>query len=149
MLDLAVPLTKDVLSKLATKATSSVLDKFEKKKIYGQGAVTAGRGFTLFVSDGHMDMNDIIKIVESLEKSGLLIDGPSETVKYQIKKQKGGFLHAMMATMVASLIAPMTSSLIQPTASLLINSLTERGHKDEFFFIINTTFNDESIGKNS
>ena len=103
----------------------------------------------MFISDEHMDMNDIIKIVESLEKSGLFIDGLSETVKYQIKKQKGGFLLAMMATMVASLIAPMTSSLIQPTASLLINCITERGHKDEFFFIINTTFNDENIGKNS
>ena len=32
LFDLAVPLAKDVLLKLATKATSSVLDKFEKKK---------------------------------------------------------------------------------------------------------------------
>ena len=31
LLGLAVPLAKDVLPKLATKATSSVLDKFEKK----------------------------------------------------------------------------------------------------------------------
>ena len=31
LLDLAVPLAKDVLPKLATKATSPVLDKFEKK----------------------------------------------------------------------------------------------------------------------
>ena len=62
-----------------------------KIKKYGQGAVTAGRGFTLFISDEHMDMNDIIKIVESLEKSGLLIDGPSETVKYQIKNKKVDF----------------------------------------------------------
>ena len=32
LLDLAVPLAKDVLPKLATKATSSVLDKLKKKK---------------------------------------------------------------------------------------------------------------------
>ena len=32
LLDLAVPLNKDVLSKLATKVTSSVLDQFERKK---------------------------------------------------------------------------------------------------------------------
>ena len=31
-------------------------------------------------------MNDITKIVESLEKSGLLIDGANETVKHEIKK---------------------------------------------------------------
>ena len=48
LLDLAIPLTKDVLPKLATKATSSVLDKFERK-ITGQGAVKAGKGFTLFI----------------------------------------------------------------------------------------------------
>ena len=31
-------------------------------------------------------MDDIIKIVESLEKSGLLIDGATETVQHEIKK---------------------------------------------------------------
>ena len=51
MLDLTVPLAKDALFKLETKATSSVLDKFEKKKKTGQGAVKAGRGFTLFISN--------------------------------------------------------------------------------------------------
>ena len=33
-------------------------------------------------------MDDIIKIVELLEKSGPLIDGASETVKHKIKKHK-------------------------------------------------------------
>ena len=33
----------------------------------------------------------IIKIIESLEKSVLLIDGVTETVKQKIKKQEGGF----------------------------------------------------------
>ena len=47
MLDLAIPLAKDVLPNLATIATSSVLDKFEKKKKTGQGAVRAGSGPTL------------------------------------------------------------------------------------------------------
>ena len=36
--------------------------------------------FTLFISNETMD--DIIKIAESLEKSGLLIDGATETVKH-------------------------------------------------------------------
>ena len=52
MLDLAVPLAKDVWPKLATKAISSVLDKIEnnKKKPHqtGQGAVRAVRGLSLF-----------------------------------------------------------------------------------------------------
>ena len=33
LLDLAVPLAKNVLPKLATKATLSVLDEFERKKL--------------------------------------------------------------------------------------------------------------------
>ena len=37
-------------------------------------------------------MNDIIKIVEPLEKSGLLICSATETVKYEIKNKKVDFL---------------------------------------------------------
>ena len=36
------------LLKLATKATLSILDKFEKK-VSGKGAVRAEKGFTLFI----------------------------------------------------------------------------------------------------
>ena len=43
-------------------------------------------------------MDDIIKFVNLLEKSGLLIGGASETVKHEIKKQEGGVLGAMMAS---------------------------------------------------
>ena len=46
--------------KLATKLTSSILGKFERK-IIGKGDVRAGKGFTLFISNEYMD--DIIKIV--------------------------------------------------------------------------------------
>ena len=65
MLDLNVLLAKDVLPKLATKTTSSVLDKLERK-ISGKGAVRAEKGFTLFISNE--DVDDIFKIVESLKK---------------------------------------------------------------------------------
>ena len=52
----------------------------------------AGKGFTLFISNE--DMNDIIKIIKSLEDSGVLIDGVTQTVKDEIKKQEGRFLGA-------------------------------------------------------
>ena len=55
LLDLAVLLTKDVLPKLATKATSSVLDEVERK-MSGRGAVRAGRGFTLFIWNEDMEI---------------------------------------------------------------------------------------------
>ena len=70
---------------------------------------------------------NIIKIVESIGKSDLLIDGATEAVKHEIKKQDSGFLGAMMTPMAASLIAPMASSLIQPVASSLINAITGKG----------------------
>ena len=37
-------------------------------------------------------MEDIMKIVESLEDSGSLIKGVSETIKNEAKEQKGGIL---------------------------------------------------------
>ena len=57
---LDVPLAKEVLPKSATKATSSVLDKFERK-ISGKGAARAGRQFTLFISNENMDHIKIIQ----------------------------------------------------------------------------------------
>ena len=42
-------------------------------------------------------MNDIIKIIKSLEDSALLNDVVTETVKREIKKQEGGFLAAVLA----------------------------------------------------
>ena len=44
----------------------------------------AGKRFTLFISNE--DMNDIIKFIKSLEDSGVVIDGVTETVKHEIKK---------------------------------------------------------------
>ena len=58
---------------------------------------------------------DIIKIVELLEKSGLLIHRITETENYRIKKQTWGF--ATIAPMAASLTALMAFSLIQPVSS--------------------------------
>ena len=49
-LDLAVPLAKYNLPKSGTKATLSVLDKFERK-ISGKGVIRSGKGFTLFISN--------------------------------------------------------------------------------------------------
>ena len=42
------------------------------------------KGFTRFISNG--DMNDVNKIIKSLEDSNILIDGTTETVNHEIKK---------------------------------------------------------------
>ena len=65
--------------------TSNEINKFERKTS-GKGAVRAGKGFTLFTSNE--DMNDIIKIIKSLEDSGVLIVGVTTSVKHAIKKTR-------------------------------------------------------------
>ena len=78
---IAIPLARDNLPGLVSYLTSNVINKFERK-ISGKGAVRAGKGFTLFISD--KDMNDIIKLIKSLEDLGIFIDGGTETVKHEI-----------------------------------------------------------------
>ena len=49
-------------------------------------------------------MEDIIKIVKSLEDSGLLLKGVTETIQNEAKEQKGGFLSMLLGTLGASLL---------------------------------------------
>ena len=47
-------------------------------------------------------MNDVTKIVKSLEDSGLLFKGVTETVQNEVKEQKGGFFSMLLGTVYAS-----------------------------------------------
>ena len=49
-------------------------------------------------------MEDISKIVKSLEGSGLLLKGVTETVQNEVKEQKGGFLSMLLGTLGTSLL---------------------------------------------
>ena len=44
-------------------------------------------------------MNDTIKIVKSLEDSGVLLKGISETIQHEAKEQRGGFLSMLIGTL--------------------------------------------------
>ena len=50
------------------------------------------------------EMNDIMKIVRSLEESDLLITGVDETIKNEAKERNGGFLSVLLGTLGASLL---------------------------------------------
>ena len=50
------------------------------------------------------DMNDIMKIIEALENSGILLKGVSKTIKNETKEQRGGFLSMLLGTLGASLL---------------------------------------------
>ena len=91
MKNLAVPLTNvlpQLVSNMALSTTLNVIDKLGRK-ITGQGSVRARKGFTLLIL--YEDIDDISKIVESLEKPSLLIDGAIEKVKHEIKKKEVNF----------------------------------------------------------
>ena len=48
-------------------------------------------------------MNDIMKIVQALEDSNILLKGVTKTIKNETKKQKGGFLIMLLSALGASL----------------------------------------------
>ena len=50
------------------------------------------------------EMNDIIKIVKSLEDSDLLLKWVTETVQNEVQEQKGEFLSMLLGTLGASLL---------------------------------------------
>ena len=79
--NIAIPLATNNLLGLVSNLTSSAINTFDRK-ISGKGAVRGGKGFTLYISNE--DMNDIIKIIKSLENLVVLINGVNETVKHEI-----------------------------------------------------------------
>ena len=93
------PLAKSALIPLGLTAAESAADAGMHKKILGSGH---NNTTTLIISNNEME--DIIKIVKSLEDSGLLLKGVTETVQNEAKEQKGGFLSMFLCTLGASLL---------------------------------------------
>ena len=73
------PLAKSVLIPLVLTAASAA-DAAIYKKMFGSGFTT------LIISNE--EINDIMKIVNCLEESGLLIKDVGETIKNEAKEQK-------------------------------------------------------------
>ena len=97
MKSVITPLAKSILIPLGLTAAAAAADAGIHKKILGSGGHT-----TLIISN--RDMEDLIKIVKSLEDPGLLLNGVAELVKNEIKEQKGGFLTMPLGTLGASLL---------------------------------------------
>ena len=92
MKNVAQPLAKSVSIPLGLTAGASAADTGIHKKILGSDHNT-----TLIISND--EMKDILKIVKSLEDSGLLLEGVSEPIKNEAKEQKGGFLSMLLGTL--------------------------------------------------
>ena len=73
------------------------------KKILGSGH----NNTTLIKSNDEMDA--ILKIVKSLEDSGVSLKSVSETIQHEAKEQRGGFLSMLLGTLGASLLGDIFS----------------------------------------
>ena len=95
LMKVALPLAKNVLAPLGLAASMSAIDGSIQKKIHGSGV-------KLIIEQE--DMNEIMKIIEALEKSGILLKRVSKTIENETKKQRGGFLRMLLGTLGASLL---------------------------------------------
>ena len=93
---LVILLAKNVLVPLGITAAASAIDAGIQKKIHGSGTTT------LIISNE--EMNDIMKIVQALEDSNILLKGVTKTIKNKTKEQKGGFLSMLLGTLGDSLL---------------------------------------------
>ena len=91
------PLAKIVLIIQGLTAVASAADAGIHEKILGSGNTTS-----LIISNNEIE--DIIKIIKSLQDSGLLLKGVTETVQDEVKGQKGRFLSMLLGTLGASLL---------------------------------------------
>ena len=90
LLKTGLPLLKSVLKPLGllglTAASSAIDAGVQKKKILGSGPLpdSASQTTTLIISNE--EMNDIMKIVQALEHSGISLKGVTEAIKNETKK---------------------------------------------------------------
>ena len=63
-------------------------------------------------------MNDIMKIVQALENSNILLKGVTKTIENETREQKGGFSSMLLGTLGASLLGNLlTGKGIERTGS--------------------------------
>ena len=95
LMKVAMPLAKNVLAPLGLTAAMSEIDGSIQKKIHGSGV-------KLIIEQE--DMNDIMKVIEELENSGILLKGLTKTIENETKEQRRGFLSMLLRTLGASLL---------------------------------------------
>ena len=95
LMKVSMPLAKNVLAPLGLTAAMSAIDDSIQKKMREEGV-------KLVTEQG--DMNDIMKVIEALENSGILLKGVTKTIENETKEQRGGFLSMLLGTLGVSLL---------------------------------------------
>ena len=96
LIKVAIPFAKNSLAPLRITGAASAIDAGIQKKMHCSGTTT------LIISN--KEMNDIMKIVQALEDSNVLLKGVNKTIKNERKEQKRGFLSMLLSTLGASLL---------------------------------------------
>ena len=107
LLKIGLSLIKGVINPLAKSALIPLgLTAAASAAVAGSGrrhsSSSASHNTTLIISN--KDIEDLIKIVKSLEDSQLLLKGVTESVQNEVKEQKGGFLIMLLGILGASLL---------------------------------------------
>ena len=122
LLKIGLPLLKSVLKPLGLlglTAASLAIDAGVQTKIYGSGTTT------LVISNE--EMNDIMKIVQALEDSGILLNGVTKTIKNETKEQKGILLSMLLGTLGASLLGDLLTKHLSGKGTLRAGAGTDYG----------------------
>ena len=99
------PLVKSFLIPLSLMEAASATDAAIHKRMFGSDKTT------LIISNEKI--NEIMKIVNSLEESGLWIKCVSEAVSNKAKEQKVGVLGMLLGTLGANLLANLLTHKVQ------------------------------------
>ena len=132
LMKVAMPLAKDVIAPLGLTAAMSAVDGSIQKKIHGSGV-------KLIIEQE--DMNDIMKIIEALENSGILLKGVTKTIENETKEQRGGFLSILLGTLGASLLGNLLTGKGIMRAGDGIVRAGSKSKKKNLFFVTFSSFN--------
>ena len=110
LMKIDVPLAKQFLVPLAIMISASAIDGAIQTKLREESIAKAGKIVYLVISNE--DMDDSVNVIRSLENSGVLIDGASETIKHEIKKEEGGFLDMLLGTLGTSVLGYMLTGKV-------------------------------------
>ena len=96
LMKVAVPLAKNILAPLGITATALEIEAGIQKKIHGSEITT------LIISNE--EMNDILKIVQAVADSNVMLKGITKTIKNETKEQKGEFISMLLGALGTNLL---------------------------------------------
>ena len=106
LMEIAVPKANNILAPLGITAAASAIDRAIQKEVHGSETTT------LIIPK--KEMNDIMKIVQALEDSNILLKRVTKTIKNETKEQKGLFLSMLLGTLRASLLGNLLTEFLRP-----------------------------------